>query len=115
VLERWHAAPGTELHELEHDALGWSHAEVGAQLGSQWHLPDSLTAIIERHHDDAAGDRELPPALRLVALHREAREGDDVDRLLEQGRTMYGLQPDWLRERVAESAERAQELARALS
>lgn len=115
VLERWHAAPGVDLHELEQETLGWDHAEVGAQLGAQWDLPESLNGIIACHHDDAAGDRELPPALRLVALHREAAEGDDVEQLVERARTMYGLPPDWLRERVAESGERAQELARVLA
>jgi HD-like signal output (HDOD) protein len=115
VLEQWHAAPQNELFELERDALGFSHAEVGAQLGAEWELPESLTAIIERHHDREADDRELPPALRLVALHREGEGGGELEALLEEARSGYGLQPDWLRDVIAQCRLRAQELARALT
>jgi HD-like signal output (HDOD) protein len=114
LLEAWHDSPGSQLHALERDALGWSHAEIGAHLGQAWELPESFVSLIQRHHDDDASDRELPPALRLVGLHRESEQGQGLDDLVEQGRSMYGIEPDWMREAVGTSEAQALELARAL-
>lgn len=115
VLEAWHGSPGAALHELERDALGWSHDEIGGHIGAEWELPDSLLKTIVLHHTDAASDRELPPALRLVAVHRETEVEHGLEALVEQARHMYGLDPDWTRGTVGESDERAGELARLLT
>lgn len=115
VLEAWHRSPQLELHQLEKSTLGWSHDEVGSHIGAQWELPEPLLNAITLHHCDGASDRELPPALRLVAVHRETQIEHGIDAMVEQGRHMYGLDPDWTRSAVGESQAHAVELARVLS
>jgi HD-like signal output (HDOD) protein len=113
VLEEWHGSPSTNLAVLEKDSLGWSHDEVGGHLGVEWQLPESLTTIIQGHHDTSLPDSVLPPALRLVALHRETRREHGIEVITEVARSMYGLEPDWIQSVVEASEEQAKELTRA--
>ena len=115
VLESWHRAADSELHVLEKQALGFSHDEIGGHLGTEWELPESLTRVIELHHHDEASDSQLPPALRLVALHRETEREHGIDAMVENARHMYGLKPDWTRLAVQQSDEQATELAQSLA
>ena len=113
VLEEWHGSEKTELHVLEKSAFGWSHDEIGGHLAVDWELPESLTRLIGVHHQDEVGDRELPPALRLVAVHRETHREHGTEAMIEEGRA-YGLEPDWIRSVVQTSDEHAFELAQVL-
>jgi len=49
---------GRPLHEVERQALGTDHAEVGAWLLERWRLPQELRLPVELHHTEAipAGD-----------------------------------------------------------
>lgn len=114
VLEAYHRTPSARLHELEREQLGFSHDEIGAHLAGEWELPEPLRNVIGRHHDDSASDRELPPALRLVALYRESSPEYGVEVLVEDARSMYGLDADWTRTALADSQDKAVELERAL-
>ena len=109
----WHASPNADLHGLEKAALGWSHDEIGGHLSTDWELPENLTTIIQGHHDDSASDLELPPALRLVALHRETEREYGIEAMIETARSMYGLEADWLKSAVAASEEQAIDLSQA--
>lgn len=40
--------------EVEHEILGFDHADLGAYVGKQWRLPDHLVATIRFHHDPMA-------------------------------------------------------------
>ncbi len=41
-----------ELHyRLEKESLGFTHADIGAELLKQWGLPDTLTDTIRYHHE----------------------------------------------------------------
>jgi len=113
VLEEWHGSPRTNLHSIEKKALGWSHDEVGGHLGVDWDLPDNLTTVIQGHHDDGATDAELPPALRLVAMHRETEREFGIEAMVETAKSMYGLEADWLQATIAASDDQARDLARA--
>lgn len=114
VLQRWHDGDPARLDELETEAFGWSHGQVGGMLGRVWELPAPLVASIERHHDDRATDEELLPSTRLVSVLRETREHCGVDALVEEARSGYGLAPDWTTEAVATCEEQAEELAQGL-
>ena len=52
--------------QLEREVLGYDHAEVGAYLGIQWNLPESLTNTICLHHRP---DELEPPCLLTDAVH----------------------------------------------
>jgi len=114
VLEAYHETPSAKLHQLERESLGFSHDEIGAHLAGEWELPESLRRVIELHHDDSAADRDLPPALRLVALYRESSPEYGIDVLVEEAGSMYGIEADWLRDVMATSQDKANELERAL-
>ena len=102
------------MHELEQDVLGFSHDTLGAQVAEVWELPAGLQQVIALHHTDEATDRDLPPALRLVAMHHEAEADACLEVLVEEARAMYGLEPDWVRDAVAASREQAADLAQSM-
>lgn len=64
-----HLQPRCPVVEVELRTLGISHCEVGARLARQWHLPETLVAVLGQHHtpylDDVPADQPLP---RLVNL-----------------------------------------------
>ena len=111
ILVTWHENADAQLHVLERARLGVTHDELGGHLGAFWELPDSLTSTIGNHHRSEATDWELPPALKLVSLHRETEVEHGMEALLHDGKFEYGLEPDWLRKVLEESAELAKELA----
>ena len=110
LLEAWHAGDAPHLHELEREALGWSHDEVGGYLAAEWELPESLASLIQGHHDSL----ELLPALRLVALLGETSSEHGDEALVERARTDFGLEPDRTRVSLESAQTSARELAQAL-
>jgi diguanylate cyclase (GGDEF)-like protein len=59
------------LPKIEREALGFDHAEAGAQLAERWRLPSEMVIAIRKHHDD-----DIPPSTgvlgRIVALGYQA-------------------------------------------
>ncbi len=55
---------GCNLIDAEREILGYTHVEVGAMLGEQWQLPDSLQEGMRLHQ--AATDYETSPIGCLV-------------------------------------------------
>jgi HD-like signal output (HDOD) protein len=45
-----HEQEGTSLHQLEHDRIGVSHAELGALVSERWKLPGELVNAIRDNH-----------------------------------------------------------------
>jgi HD-like signal output (HDOD) protein len=71
---------GRAQDEAEHEALGFTHAEVGALLLERWNLPASLTMPVRFHHRyDEATDFAKEAAL----IHIGSRVSD----LMEQERS----------------------------
>ena len=114
ILEAWHEDEGVRLSDLEQDAFGWTHAQVGAHLGTVWELPESLIEAVRHHHSDASTDWDVSPAIRLVALLRETRAEHGIEAMVEEARASYGLTPDWTRRAVEECECHARELAQSL-
>ncbi|MEM6330544.1 MAG: response regulator [Planctomycetota bacterium] len=54
VCDRARAGEGP-LHELEREAFGASHADVGGYLLSLWGLPIDIVEAVTLHHEPAAG------------------------------------------------------------
>lgn len=48
--ERLDAESGAALLEIENEVLGMPHGEIGAILGTHWHLPDEVIAVMRYHH-----------------------------------------------------------------
>ena len=100
ILVTWHENADAQLHVLERARLGVTHDELGGHLGAFWELPDSLTSTIGNHHRSEATDWELPPALKLVSLHRETEVvSHDSDRTITRQRSqrLHRIQPlSWI-------------------
>lgn len=59
---------GLVLHTIERQRLGFDHSDVGRELATQWHLPDSLRDCIAHHHDpeNAEVDRDLVSTVHIA-------------------------------------------------
>ncbi len=56
---------GRPLFEVEREMIDTDHADVGARLLEQWHLPESLIQATGAHHDPSG---EGDPAAQVVYL-----------------------------------------------
>jgi len=57
------------LHELEQDSLGFTHAQIGAELMRRWRLPASLWEPVEHQYSPAdAGEHSLEAAILNIAV-----------------------------------------------
>ena len=57
---------GADFETAEREVLGMDHAQVGAAVLRQWHLPPQLVAAVEHHHNPAAGDARDLLAVNIV-------------------------------------------------
>ncbi len=86
ILQRSRQALG-HLVELEQQALGMNHAEVGALLAERWQLPAEFVAAIRNHHDGAA--LEHAPAMDIVVF-----AANQLAKMqLEESRRLSALEP----------------------
>jgi two-component system cell cycle response regulator len=54
--------------DAEREALGFTHAEVGAELARRWKLPAAIQTAVRRHHAPDLADPEHQPLVRVVSL-----------------------------------------------
>ena len=70
ILEKWREYPDSDpeqLQQLEVDALGVNHSEVGAWLARKWHLPSMILQVME-HHLEPDYHSEEWPLVRLISF-----------------------------------------------
>ena len=102
------------IAELEREAFGVDHAEVGAWAAAAWGLPDTLAEAVEAHH--APEDAELPAPLVAVSdlgPHREKPE--DLEPEAERAAGITGVPADVVATFFERAAEQADALAAALA
>jgi putative nucleotidyltransferase with HDIG domain len=87
--------PEQRIHK-ERRELGIDHALVGGVLARRWGLPSSIATVIERHHNEDAGDEVA--LVRLADMLAHYAQGDSVSpaEMLRGARTL-GLDPAELR------------------
>ncbi len=110
VLEAWHGGDG-ELEELEEQALGFHHAQVGDWMSETWTFPADLRAAIGDHH----GGDGAPAPVQLVSQIRNADDADGQEFLLEGMRGRYGFNPDRTLRVMAAGEEQVRELSKLLA
>lgn len=103
VLARRDAGEG-ELWELEAEAFGWDHAEVGAWMCDQWALPEALSASIRGHHS-ADGPRD---PVALAGMLDEADPEKDADRVAGVAAAEWDADPDALEQRILDGLGNAE-------
>ena len=48
---------GNSLAEIEKDAVGIDHQEIGYIIGKKWKLPEAICSVIKHHHEQAPEDK----------------------------------------------------------
>lgn len=87
-----------QLPELECQALGGTHPEVGAWLLHEWRFPNQLTDVIASSHQPLVPDNTLPREVQCVAFSWRVAEymvqhdgdPDQRDRVVAWARTLFG-------------------------
>ncbi len=103
VLARRDAGEG-ELCELELDAFGWDHAEVGAWMSEQGERPEALTHSSRAHH--AGGTPRDPVA--LAGMLDETDPDKDARRIAEIGAEDWETRAAPLEAQMLEALEEAE-------
>jgi HD-like signal output (HDOD) protein len=109
---RWAEEPGALLHQLEDEALGYDHAEVGAVIAEAWALPEVLIEAISDHH---LTDGRASEAVRAVAAIRDG--DDDLDGPTELQiwcAQRLEMEPEGVSEMLARALGEARDLAQAM-
>ncbi len=52
--------------KAERNTIGTDHAEVGCELATHWHLPESLATVIRYHHEPNKSDDKYRPLVYAV-------------------------------------------------
>jgi putative nucleotidyltransferase with HDIG domain len=87
--------PEARIHQ-ERRELGIDHALVGGVLARRWGLPASVAKVIERHHNDDAGEESV--IVRLADMLSHYAQGDAVSPAeMLRGARALGLSPSDLR------------------
>jgi diguanylate cyclase (GGDEF)-like protein len=86
------------LHEVEKHCFGFDHQELGAELLSQWHIPESIYIPIKYHHrDDSIPDeyRRQVEVLRLSnnlsAIYHGGQSVDNLLKVRKRFKTAFGI------------------------
>jgi len=53
------------FESVEQTIIGFSHAQIGAQLCGSWNLPDRITIAVRDHHRSATTDEPVTDCVRL--------------------------------------------------
>lgn len=115
-----HGTDHDSLPAVERGALTFDHAEVGAALAKNWHLPELYVAAIAHHHHPADAPAEVRPLAEVVWLGMLVAEamsatgaGSTDARFLVTAGEWLQLAPDKLGPVFKKIADGAGELAKA--
>lgn len=114
LLERWRRGEAP-LHELEREAFGWDHAQVGSAMCRHWELPEDLARAVAGHHDEPSSDSEVPAPVTLSAFLGEGDEDPGVDELVAAAEARHDLDRKALFELVEAGFQDADDLAQQLA
>lgn len=112
IYQRSEADASCTLRDLEEEAFGFDHAEVGAMMAESWSLPENLiTAISDHHH---VGQR-APSAVEAVALIRHTEPPDELESLRAHCDTQLQLASDALDVMIEAAVAEALSLAESMA
>lgn len=106
------ADPAIHLEELERDAFGYDHAQVGAVMAETWALPDGLVTAIASHHTDGTG---APAPVEAVARVQHGTAEDDLEELRCHCRDVLHISDGALGTIIETAAEECSSLAESIA
>ncbi|HTY20360.1 MAG TPA: GGDEF domain-containing protein [Geobacteraceae bacterium] len=98
LVMKENVASKATLHEVEKHCFGFDHQELGAELLSQWHIPESIYIPIKYHHQDNSIPNEYRTQTEIIRLADNLSSiyhgGQSVDKVLkvrERLKTVFGV------------------------
>jgi len=111
IIDRWNTSPELALADLERDAFGYDHAQIGALIADNWGLPDYLVNAIGGHHNGPTDEAPVDPAIRLAAHLRYSEANDGTEALLTSCREEFDMEEDLIRNMIDVSFEEAEKIS----
>lgn len=111
------AEPGRPVEEIEAEMLEMNHCELGAELGCNWNLPESIIAVMRHHH--TPGDERATTGQTLATMVNLAEKllptfgiAESVQTNIADGEWQsLGIDPIKVNEIKAKAHEHAKEVA----
>ena len=113
LYARWKQVPDQSLSELEREAFGYDHAQVGARVARVWKLPEFLIDSISSHHD-ADAEEHVPAAVHLVSSMCDGADDFNRARLIDLCRDRHGLDAETIASDYETALEHAREFHKLL-
>lgn len=103
------------LVEAEQDIIGFNHALLGATLCEKWHLPKSISTIIQHHHEPKHAE-DFNHAVTCVALANQIEADpeimtDDCQNIYEYATPIIKIQDINVEKMVKDCKEKSKKLA----
>jgi diguanylate cyclase (GGDEF)-like protein len=117
LVMRENIASKGPLYEIEKKCFGFDHQELGSELLSQWHIPESIYIPIKYHHrDDSVPDeyRRQVEVLRLSnnlsAIYHGGQSVENVLKVRKRFKTAFGVQEDAVEKLIDSVARKSIEI-----
>jgi diguanylate cyclase (GGDEF)-like protein len=105
------------LHEVEKRCFGFDHQDLGAELLSHWHIPETIYLPIKYHHQDngiPAGYRTQTEILRLAdclsSIYHGGRSVEKVMKVRERLQRKFNMGGDVVEELIDSVASKSIEI-----
>jgi len=89
------------ISEIEKHCFGFDHQELGAELLSQWHIPEGICIPIMHHHGNSPVPEEYRMQVEILrlsdilsAIYHGGRSVDSVFKVRERLKTVFGVQEE---------------------
>jgi len=121
ILRTIQGEASVDLYEAEREILGYDHAEVGASLAREWHLPEVLVHCIGYHHELQA-EQDFKEAVAHIHIanviaslpYSDIPAAEDLARIDEQAWELAGLTPDGIGEAIQKACSQITETQQAI-
>lgn len=121
ILRTIQGEASVELFEAEREILGYDHAEVGANLAQEWHLPEVLVHCIAYHHELQA-EPQFKEAVAHIHIanviaslpYSDIPAAEDLERIDEQAWELAGLSPEGIGDAVKAACSQITETQQAI-
>ncbi len=106
IYQVWQNDPTSVLEDLEHEAFGFDHTEVGSIVAEKWELPEYLIDAISGHHT-WGGEHHVEEAVQLVSLLRDSDVDDGAGAIISVGNEQFGIEEEEMESLIKLAVEEA--------
>lgn len=114
VYDQWRHDSSSELVEMEREAFGFDHAQVGSLIAREWELSERMADLILHHHVAESADG-LTRSVRLTSRVRDLPGEHDAQGLIERTQDVLGIGPRRAESVVEQAFDDARDFLNALN